>query len=75
MDYKRATISPYREFEKHSQDSLVLLGKLQKEPLIIKINICLSNREFERLGDPIDEIVIVFVHKHNVIMPRHNMMP
>ena len=34
MDYKRAVISPYREFEKHSQDLLVSLGKLQQEPLI-----------------------------------------
>ena len=31
---------------------------------------CLSNRKFERLGGPLDEIVTVFVHKYNFIMPR-----
>ena len=35
----------------------------------IKTN-CLSNRKFERLGGSLDEIVTVFVHKYNVIMPR-----
>ena len=39
MDYKRTVIFPYREFEKHSQDSLVSLGKLQQEPLICTYNI------------------------------------
>ena len=34
---------------------------------------CLSNRKFERLSGPLDEIVTVFVHKYNVIMSRHNM--
>ena len=34
---------------------------------------CLSNRKFERLGDPLDEIVTVSVHKYNVIMSRPNM--
>ena len=34
---------------------------------------CLSNRKFERLGGPLDELVTVFVHKYNVIMPRPNM--
>ena len=33
---------------------------------------CLSNRKFEKLGGPLDEIVTVFVHKYNVIMPRPN---
>ena len=31
---------------------------------------CLLNRKFVRLGGPFDEIVTVFVHKYNVIMPR-----
>ena len=35
---------------------------------------CLSNRKFERLGGPLDEIVTVSVHKYNVIMPCLNMM-
>ena len=34
---------------------------------------CLSNRKYERLGGPLDEIVTVFVHKYKVIMPRPNM--
>ena len=34
---------------------------------------CLSNRKFERLGGPLDEIVTVFVHKYSVIMSRPNM--
>ena len=34
---------------------------------------CLSNRKFERLGGPVDEIVTVFVHKYNVIMPHPNI--
>ena len=34
---------------------------------------CLSNRKFERLGEPLDEIVTVFVHTYNVIMPRSIM--
>ena len=34
---------------------------------------CLSNRKFERLGDPLDEIVTISVHKYNVIMPRPSM--
>ena len=40
--------------------------------MITKIN-CLSNRKFERLGGPLDEIVTVFVHKYIVIMSRPNM--
>ena len=32
-----------------------------------------SNRKFERLGGPLDEIVTVFVHKYNVTMPHPNM--
>ena len=38
------------------------------------VHFCLSNRKFERLGDPLDEIVTIFVHKYNVIMPCLNMM-
>ena len=38
------------------------------------IYFCLSNRKFERLGDPLDEIVTISVHKYSVIMPRHNVM-
>ena len=34
---------------------------------------CLSNREFDRLVGPLDEIVTVSVHKYSVIMPRPNM--
>ena len=34
---------------------------------------CLSNRKFERFGGPLDEIVTVFVHKYNVIMPHPDM--
>ena len=33
----------------------------------------LSNRKFERLGGPLDEIVTVFVHKYYVIIPRPNL--
>ena len=36
-------------------------------------DICLSNRKFKKLGDPLEEIVTVFVHKYNVIMPHPNM--
>ena len=36
-------------------------------------NYCLSNRKFERLADPLDEIVTISVHKYNVIMSRPNM--
>ena len=31
---------------------------------------CLSNR---KLGDPLDEIVTISVHRYSVIMPRHNV--
>ena len=31
-------------------------------------NICLSNKKFEELGDPLDGRVAVSVHKFNVIM-------
>ena len=31
---------------------------------------CLSNRKFERLVGPLDEIVTIFVHKNNAIIPR-----
>ena len=34
---------------------------------------CLSNRKFERLVGPLDEIVTISVHKYNAIMLRHNM--
>ena len=34
---------------------------------------CLSNKKFERLGDPLDEIVTISVHTYNVIMPRPNV--
>ena len=36
-------------------------------------HICLSNRKFERLGGPLDEIVTVSVQKYSVIMPRRRM--
>ena len=32
---------------------------------------CLSNRKFKRLGDPLDEIVTVFVYKYNITLRRH----
>ena len=35
---------------------------------------CLSNRKFERLGDPLDEIVTISVHKYSIIMSRPSMM-
>ena len=34
---------------------------------------CLSDRKFERLGGPLDEIVTVFVHKYSVITPHLNI--
>ena len=36
-------------------------------------NNCLPNKNSERLVGPLDEIVTVFVHKYNVIMPRPNL--
>ena len=62
---------------------MVLLQCITKETIIFNkglwhlkefyFNICLSKRKFKRLGDPLDEIVTVFVHKYYVIMPRPNM--
>ena len=34
---------------------------------------CLSNRKFERLDGPLDEIVTVSAHNYSVIMLRRNM--
>ena len=34
------------------------------------VNFCLSNRKFQRLVGPLDEIVTAFVHKYNIIMSR-----
>ena len=34
---------------------------------------CLSNQQFDRLGDPLDEIVTISVHKYSFIMPRRNV--
>ena len=44
--------------------------KLNDERFDWWIYYCLSNRKFERLGSPIDEIVTVFIHKYNIIMSR-----
>ena len=44
------------------------------EPIAHRCYICLSNRKFERLSGPLDEILAVFVHKYNVIMPHPNLM-
>ena len=34
---------------------------------------CLSNQKFERLGGPLDETVIISVHKYNAMTPRFNL--
>ena len=62
---------------------MVLLQCITKKTIIFNkglchlkefyFNICLSDRKFKRLGDPLDGIVTVFVHKYNVILPRPNM--
>ena len=49
------------------------VGEIRQIDSFMLGNYCLSNRKFERLGGPLDEIVTVFVHKDNVIMLRHNM--
>ena len=48
----------------------IFFGKLKR---FVPKFFCLSNRKFERLGGPLDEIVTVFVHKYNVIMSRPNL--
>ena len=44
----------------------LILGKYEYSPSSF---LCLSNRKFERLGGPLDEVVTVSVNKYNVIMP------
>ena len=74
-DTAPATRIPSRTKKVASRQCVSFLKKiLHYFSYFVGFHYCLSNKKFERLGSPLDEIVTISVHKINVIMTRLNMI-